>query len=59
MKSLKNIASKFAKEEDGAAMIEYTVLLGLIAAAVILMVIAVGGWILQEWTAFNGALPRG
>ena len=57
MKSLKNIASKFAKEEDGAAMIEYTVLLGLIAAAVIATVILVGTWVSGRWTTFQGQLP--
>ena len=44
-------------DEDGAALVEYTVLLGILLVAVILTIIAVGGWINGEWTALNSALP--
>jgi pilus assembly protein Flp/PilA len=56
MKKLMTIARQFRDDEEGAAMIEYTVLIGLITAGVILMIVAVGGWVTTEWTALNTTL---
>lgn len=36
---------QFAADESGAAMVEYSILIGIIAAASILTVIAIGGWV--------------
>jgi pilus assembly protein Flp/PilA len=47
---------RFAKDEDGAALLEYTVLLGILLVAVIVIIGAVGGWISNEWTALNSKL---
>ena len=47
----------FRKDEDGAALVEYTVLLGVLLIAVIATIIGVGGWINGKWTALNTALP--
>ena len=44
------------KDEEGAALIEYTVLLGILVVAVIATIIAVGGWINNKWTALNAQL---
>ena len=44
------------KDEDGAALIEYTVLLGILLIAVITVINSVGGWISGKWTALNSAL---
>jgi pilus assembly protein Flp/PilA len=51
MKGLTNIARRFNEEESGAAMVEYTVLLGIITVAVIATVVAVGGWVSGNWTS--------
>jgi pilus assembly protein Flp/PilA len=51
------MARQFRDDENGAAMIEYTVLLGIITVAVIATVILVGTWVSGRWTALNGALP--
>lgn len=56
MKKLMTIARQFRDEEDGAAMIEYSILIGLISAAVILSVIAIAGWITGRWGALQAAL---
>jgi pilus assembly protein Flp/PilA len=45
------------KDEEGAALVEYTVLLGVMLVAVILMIIGVGNWISTKWSALSGALP--
>jgi pilus assembly protein Flp/PilA len=53
MKFLKQLKS----DEDGASLIEYTVLLGILLVAVIAVIGGVGNWINNEWAALNGALP--
>lgn len=57
MKRILGLAEQFRREEDGAAMIEYTVLLGIITAAVIVTVGLVGTWVSGQWTFFEGQLP--
>jgi pilus assembly protein Flp/PilA len=56
LSKLKPILNRFKKDEDGAALIEYTVLLGILLIAVIAIIVAVGGWISSEWRALNTAL---
>ena len=56
MKKFLNQVSRFVKDEDGAALIEYTVLLGIMLIAVIAVIIAVGTWINTKWTALNSNL---
>jgi pilus assembly protein Flp/PilA len=51
MKTLANIAGRFREEEDGAAMIEYSILVGIIAVTAIGAVLAIGGWVSGR---FNG-----
>ena len=57
MKKLQNIVRRFRNEEDGAAMIEYSVLIGLITAATIAIILAVGIWVTGEWTGLCAVLP--
>ena len=57
MRKVMEIAKRFRREEDGAAMIEYTVLLGIITVAVIATIILVGTWVSGEWTDLEAALP--
>jgi pilus assembly protein Flp/PilA len=59
MNTLANIASRFREEEDGAAMVEYTVLLGIITVAVIATVAAVGLWVTNSWGDLCGKLTSG
>jgi pilus assembly protein Flp/PilA len=56
LSKLKPILNRFKKDEDGAALIEYTVLLGILLIAVIAIIVAVGGWISSEWSALNAQL---
>ena len=44
------------RDEGGAALIEYTVLLGILVVAVIATIVAVGKWVNGQWTALNGAI---
>lgn len=57
MSKVTNLVSKLRKDQDGAALIEYTVLLGILIVAVIATITLVGGWVSGQWTALQGALP--
>lgn len=50
MRMLADIADRFRQDEDGAAMIEYSILIGIIAAASITVVIAIGLWVTGRFT---------
>lgn len=57
MKKFLTLAKRFRDDQDGAAMIEYTVLLGIITVAVIATIILVGTWVSGEWVDLEAALP--
>ena len=51
--AVKRSVRKFVKDEKGAAMIEYSVLIGVITATVIGLVISVGDWVNTHWSDLN------
>ena len=53
LNQLKRYVSQFGKDEDGAALIEYTVLLGILLVAVITIIGLVGTWINGQWNALQ------
>lgn len=57
MRSIVSLMKQLKRDEDGAALIEYTVLLGILLIAVIAVIGTVGGWINTQWTALNANLP--
>jgi pilus assembly protein Flp/PilA len=57
MRKFLELARSFRDEEDGAAMIEYSVLIGIITVATIGFIILVGTWVTGQWEALEGALP--
>jgi pilus assembly protein Flp/PilA len=54
-KALKLLA-RIAKDEEGTALIEYSILLGVIAVVCVASAIAVGNWAGNKWQALCGAL---
>jgi pilus assembly protein Flp/PilA len=54
--NLVKLVQRLSEEEDGAALLEYTVLLGILLVAVIATIGLVGTWIKGQWTTLNGAL---
>lgn len=50
MKRLIDVARQFHDDENGAAMVEYSILIGIIAAASIVAIIAIGGWVGSQFT---------
>jgi pilus assembly protein Flp/PilA len=53
---VKNRVNRLKKNEDGAALVEYTVLLGILLVAVIAIIAFVGTWISGQWSALEGQL---
>ena len=51
-----SLIEKLRRDEDGAALIEYTVLLGILVVAVIASIVAVGTWVNGKWTILNAQL---
>ncbi len=56
LNEMRAVAGRFRNDEDGAALIEYTVLLGVLLVAVITIIAGVGGWVSTKWTALNTSL---
>jgi pilus assembly protein Flp/PilA len=50
------MAKTLHDDESGAALIEYTVLLGILLVAVIVTIGLVGTWVSNQWTTLQGAL---
>jgi pilus assembly protein Flp/PilA len=57
MRVFLNRLCQLRDDEGGAALVEYTVLLGILLIAVIATIIQVGNWVNIEWQALNGVLP--
>jgi pilus assembly protein Flp/PilA len=52
----KNIAIRLWKDESGASLLEYSVLIGLITAAAVGTIATVGTWVTTQWTDLNTVL---
>ncbi|TRC82166.1 Flp family type IVb pilin [Mesorhizobium sp. WSM4310] len=50
MKKLMTMTRQFRDDENGAAMVEYSILIGIITAATITFIIAVGVYVTNSWT---------
>ena len=57
MKRLMNVARNFVAQEDGAALLEYGMLVLLIAVLCIVAVQQIGKKVSNGFTAVNSALP--
>jgi pilus assembly protein Flp/PilA len=51
MRQVLQLAKRLGTDEEGAALVEYTVLLGIMLVAVISTIVLVGGWVNMKWAA--------
>ena len=51
------LMKRLAGDENGATLLEYTVLIGILLMAVIGTIGLVSGWLGSKWTELNAALP--
>ena len=56
MQKVSKLLRSVAKDEEGAALIEYSILLGVIAVVCVAAAIAVGNWSGSKWQALCTAL---
>ena len=56
MKTISAFLHRFAADESGATMVEYTILIGLITVVAIALIAAVGTWVQNAWTVVNSTL---
>jgi pilus assembly protein Flp/PilA len=56
MRKMLSFMKNLKKDEDGAALIEYTALLAILLVAVIGIITAVGHYVANTWTSLNTAL---
>ena len=56
MRQAKQLIKRLKEDEKGAALVEYTVLLGVMLVAVISTIMLVGGWLNTKWAALWTAL---
>jgi len=51
MRKAMQLVQRLRGDEEGAALVEYTVLLGVMLVAVISTIVLVGGWVTNKWGA--------
>jgi len=56
MRNVLQLIKRLGNDEGGAALVEYTVLLGVMLVAVVGTIVLVGGWVNTKWTALLSAL---
>jgi pilus assembly protein Flp/PilA len=56
MRSIVKLIKQLKSDEDGAPLIEYTVLLAILLVAVIAIIAAIGTWINGQWASLNNAI---
>ena len=58
LRHIENIAVRLWNDERGASLLEYSVLVGLITAAVVGTIFGVAGWMGNKWTSLQTTLNK-
>ncbi len=45
--------TKFASDESGVTLLEYSLLLGIITAGAVGLILGAGGWVTTQWTTVS------
>jgi pilus assembly protein Flp/PilA len=53
MSKINTLAARFIRDESGASLVEYSVLIGLITAGAILLIGNVGATVVAKWTVLD------
>lgn len=56
---MKDLIQKFLKDESGATMVEYAILVALISVAAIVIIVAVGQQVNEAFTRVSNELAEG
>jgi pilus assembly protein Flp/PilA len=52
----RNALRRFVKDESGASLIEYSILIGLITVLVIALISGVGTWVQDQWSTLSSTV---
>ena len=53
MSKINSLAARFVRDESGASLVEYSVLIGLITAAAVTLIGTTGTTVVSKWTTLN------
>jgi pilus assembly protein Flp/PilA len=56
MRSIVKLINRLKSDENGASLIEYTVLLAILLVAVIAVIAGIGQWISTQWASLSTAI---
>ncbi|HEU0059417.1 MAG TPA: Flp family type IVb pilin [Hyphomicrobiaceae bacterium] len=56
IRKIKGTAVALWQDERGASLLEYSILIGLITAGVVVTITGVGKWVGDKWTVLKDAL---
>ena len=56
MNGARRFLVRLGNDESGAALIEYTVVLGIVLCGAIAVISAVGTWLSGKWSALSSAI---
>jgi pilus assembly protein Flp/PilA len=56
LKQVTSTIQSFSRDERGASLLEYTILLGIVTAVSVALIANVGTWVTGRWTALTAAL---
>lgn len=56
MKSIKQMMARLIREDSGAEVVEYALVLGLVIVVAVSLIGAVGGKVLASWTRVDDGL---
>ncbi|WP_192246062.1 Flp family type IVb pilin [Mesorhizobium silamurunense] len=58
MKKLLSTYEQFRDDDNGAAMVEYSILIGIIAVTAIGFIIGIGGWVTGRFSGLCSAMDN-
>jgi len=58
MLKIAKLIQRAVKDEEGTALVEYSILLGVVAVACVALAVAIGGWSTGQWQALCNALSN-
>jgi pilus assembly protein Flp/PilA len=53
---IENLKDRLARDESGAALVEYSILIGLITVATVGLISTVGTYVKADWTSLSTAM---
>jgi len=56
MRKTLTVLKQIGNDEKGAALVEYTVLLGVMLVVVVSMILGVGTWISTQWSSLSSSI---